>query len=45
MDKAGRYEVNEHLETNIKSIYAIGDAIKGPMLAHKVLILLKIGRR
>jgi dihydrolipoamide dehydrogenase len=34
-DKAGRIEVNEHLETSAKGIYAIGDVIKGAMLAHK----------
>ncbi len=34
-DKKGRIEVNEKLQTNIKNIYAIGDVIKGPMLAHK----------
>ena len=27
--------VNDHLQTNIPSIFAIGDAVKGPMLAHK----------
>lgn len=26
---------NEHLETNIDGIYAIGDVVKGAMLAHK----------
>lgn len=35
MDKAGRVVTNEHFQTNIPSIYAIGDVIKGPMLAHK----------
>ena len=34
-DKFGRIETNEKLQTNIKNIYAIGDVIKGPMLAHK----------
>ncbi len=34
-DKKGRIEVNERLETSVKNIYAIGDVIKGPMLAHK----------
>lgn len=34
-DKSGRIEVNEHLETNVKGIYAIGDVVKGAMLAHK----------
>ncbi|MGO3156260.1 MAG: dihydrolipoyl dehydrogenase [Mesonia sp.] len=28
-------EVNEHLQTNVENIYAIGDVIKGAMLAHK----------
>lgn len=35
LDERGRIEVNEHLETNIPGIYAIGDVIKGAMLAHK----------
>ncbi|OFY71989.1 MAG: dihydrolipoyl dehydrogenase [Bacteroidetes bacterium RIFCSPLOWO2_12_FULL_37_12] len=35
VDKAGRINVNENLETNVKGVYAIGDVIKGPMLAHK----------
>lgn len=35
MDKAGRIEINEHFETSVKNIYAIGDVVKGPMLAHK----------
>jgi dihydrolipoamide dehydrogenase len=35
MDEKGRIEVNEHLETNTKGIYAIGDVVKGAMLAHK----------
>lgn len=34
-DKAGRIEVNESLQTNVPNIYAIGDVIKGAMLAHK----------
>jgi len=34
-DKAGRIEVDDHLETEVKGIYAIGDVIKGAMLAHK----------
>ena len=34
-DKQGRIEVNEKLQTAISNIYAIGDVIKGPMLAHK----------
>jgi len=35
LDKLSRIEVNDHLQTNIENIYAIGDVIKGPMLAHK----------
>lgn len=34
-DDRGRVEVNEHYETTVKGIFAIGDAIPGPMLAHK----------
>ena len=34
-DRAGRIEVNEDFATNIPGIYAIGDVIRGPMLAHK----------
>ncbi len=34
-DKKGRIEVNDKFETSVKNIYAIGDVIKGPMLAHK----------
>jgi dihydrolipoamide dehydrogenase len=34
-EKSGRVLVNENFETNVKGIYAIGDLIDGPMLAHK----------
>ena len=34
-DPQGRIEVNDKLQSSIKNIYAIGDIIKGPMLAHK----------
>jgi len=34
-DNKGRIEVNNKLQTTVKNIYAIGDVIKGPMLAHK----------
>ncbi|WP_226779361.1 dihydrolipoyl dehydrogenase [Oceaniglobus trochenteri] len=33
--KRGQIETDDHWATNIKGIYAIGDAIEGPMLAHK----------
>jgi dihydrolipoamide dehydrogenase len=35
MTKRGQIAVNAHWETSIKGIYAIGDVIEGPMLAHK----------
>lgn len=35
MDNRGRVEVNDNLQTNVSNIYAIGDVVKGPMLAHK----------
>lgn len=31
----GKIPVNEHLETSVPGIYAIGDVVKGAMLAHK----------
>ena len=31
----GQVEVNDHLQTSVPNIYAIGDVIKGAMLAHK----------
>ena len=34
-DDKGRIEVNTKLQTSLRNIYAIGDVIKGPMLAHK----------
>ena len=34
-DEKGRVKVSENFETNVKNIYAIGDVIEGPMLAHK----------
>jgi len=33
--KNGQINVNEFLQTNLQNIYAIGDVVKGPMLAHK----------
>ncbi|GLJ52221.1 hypothetical protein SUGI_1110790 [Cryptomeria japonica] len=35
LDKMGRVEVDDHFRTNVPGIYAIGDVIPGPMLAHK----------
>jgi dihydrolipoamide dehydrogenase len=34
-DAKGRIEVGGHFETSVSGIYAIGDVIRGPMLAHK----------
>lgn len=34
-DERGRIETDNHLETAVKGIYAIGDVVKGAMLAHK----------
>ncbi|WP_323768643.1 dihydrolipoyl dehydrogenase [Marinovum sp.] len=33
--KGGQIKVDDHWQTSVKGIYAIGDAIEGPMLAHK----------
>ncbi len=35
VNERGQIEVNDHLQTNIPNIYAIGDVIRGAMLAHK----------
>lgn len=35
LDEKGRIQVNAHFETSAKGIFAIGDVIRGPMLAHK----------
>lgn len=35
LNERGQVEVNAHLQTTAKNIYAIGDVIKGAMLAHK----------
>ncbi|MDA7717028.1 dihydrolipoyl dehydrogenase [bacterium] len=35
LNDRGQVEVNDHLQTNVSNIYAIGDVIKGAMLAHK----------
>ena len=35
VDNMGRVQVDKKFKTSIKNIYAIGDVIKGPMLAHK----------
>ena len=35
LDQKGRIKVDKNFKTNISNIYAIGDVIDGPMLAHK----------
>lgn len=35
VDQRGKVPVNDKLETSVPGIYAIGDVIDGPMLAHK----------
>jgi dihydrolipoamide dehydrogenase len=35
LDPKGRITVNEHFATSANEVYAIGDVIRGPMLAHK----------
>ncbi|SDU47107.1 dihydrolipoyl dehydrogenase [Stappia sp. ES.058] len=35
LDERGRVKTDEHYQTNVPGIYAIGDVIAGPMLAHK----------
>lgn len=35
MDNRGRVVVDAHFQTNVPGVYAIGDVIAGPMLAHK----------
>ena len=35
VNEAGQVETNDHLQTNVSNIYAIGDVVKGAMLAHK----------
>ncbi len=35
LDEKGRIHVDEHLQTSTEGIYAIGDVVRGAMLAHK----------
>jgi dihydrolipoamide dehydrogenase len=35
MDNRGRVQIDAHFATSVKGIYAIGDVVAGPMLAHK----------
>ena len=35
LDKSGKVKVDKKFQTNIEGVYAVGDVIDGPMLAHK----------
>jgi dihydrolipoamide dehydrogenase len=35
LDERGRIGIDEHFATNVQGVYAIGDVVRGPMLAHK----------
>jgi dihydrolipoamide dehydrogenase len=35
LEAAGRVKIDDHFQTSIPGIYAIGDLVRGPMLAHK----------
>ena len=35
LDAKGRVEIDAHFRTNVEGIYALGDVVTGPMLAHK----------
>src|SRR6266513_1757242 len=35
LDNRGRVQIDQHFATSLKGVYAIGDVIAGPMLAHK----------
>ncbi len=35
LDERGRVPIDEHFRTKVAGIYAIGDVVRGPMLAHK----------
>jgi dihydrolipoamide dehydrogenase len=35
IDDGGRIEVDSHCRTNLPNVYAVGDVVRGPMLAHK----------
>jgi dihydrolipoamide dehydrogenase len=35
LDERGRIAVDEHCQTNLENVWAVGDVVRGPMLAHK----------
>jgi dihydrolipoamide dehydrogenase len=42
LDSKGFVQVNERMETSVRGIYAIGDIVPGPMLAHKAMFQGKV---
>ena len=34
-DQSGKVKINSHFETNVQGVWAVGDIVAGPMLAHK----------
>ena len=37
LDEKGFVPVNEYCQTSLKNVYAVGDIVRGPMLAHKAM--------
>jgi dihydrolipoamide dehydrogenase len=37
LDERGMIEVDAHCKTNLPGVWAIGDVVRGPMLAHKAM--------
>ncbi|MDP1651332.1 MAG: dihydrolipoyl dehydrogenase [Rhodocyclaceae bacterium] len=37
LDGSGRVEVDDHCLTNLENVWAVGDVVRGPMLAHKAM--------
>jgi len=35
IDERGFVQVDEHCRTGVPNVWAVGDAVRGPMLAHK----------
>ncbi len=35
LDEQGRVAIDDHFQTSVEGVYAIGDLVRGPMLAHK----------
>ena len=36
-DERGRIDVDDHCRTNLPGVWAVGDVVSGPMLAHKAM--------